>query len=117
MPAKSNYGLYLDASTDYGVEENYFTGSGATNPIGQIGIVINDNGTSNNRIYRNAFTDIAYGIKAQNSNGNTTSGIFFKCNTFDENKYDIAVTSGGIKRSGRMCIKWCNYTCRKFIYR
>ena len=104
MPAKSNYGLYLDASTDYGVEENYFTGSGATNPIGQTGIVINDNGTSNNRIYRNAFTDIAYGIKAQNSNGNTTSGIFFKCNTFDENKYDIAVTSGGIKKDQGECV-------------
>lgn len=104
MPSKSNYALYLDASTDYGVEANTVTGAGATNVISQSGIIINDNGTSNNRIYRNSFSDIVYGIKAQNTNGNSTSGILFKCNTFNDNKYDIAVTSGAIKEDQGECI-------------
>jgi len=94
LPSKSTYGLYLDASTGYGVEENIFTGSGADHPRSQAGIVLNESGTSNNIIYRNTFTDLKYASRAQGNNGNTTTGLEFKCNTYIDNKFDISLISG-----------------------
>ena len=93
------YGLYLDASTAYGCEGNTFTGSGSGGSFPPEGIIVNASVTSSNRIYRNSFSGLGYGIKAQGTNGNTTNGLVFKCNDFDEDKYDIAVTSGAIKQN------------------
>ncbi len=91
----STYGLYLDASTGYQVEENYFNGP-ATLTTALNGLIVNNSGTAANIIRRNNFNNLRFGIKAQGVNGNTGNGLVFKCNTFSTNKYDIAVTSGAI---------------------
>jgi len=94
LPERSTYGLYIDASTGYGVEENIFTGSGADHPHSQAGLVINASGTASNMFYRNTFNDLKYASRIQGNNGNTTSGLVVKCNTYEDNKFDISLISG-----------------------
>lgn len=38
-------------------------------------------------------TSIKYGVKVQGNNGNASNGLELKCNTFNTNKYDIALIS------------------------
>lgn len=93
LPEKSNYALYLDASTGYGVEENIFNGSGADHPHSQAGVVVNESGTAPNILYRNTFNDIKYASRVQGNNGNTSTGLELKCNTFEDNMFDISLVS------------------------
>ena len=89
----NDYGLYYDAGTGYGIEENTFTGPGAALPKSPTALIINNSGTDNNWVYRNTFSGYKYATKTQGNNGNSTSGLEYKCNTFSSNKYDIALLS------------------------
>lgn len=89
----SDYGLYYDAGTGYGIEENTFTGPGAGLTKSSTALIVNNSGTDNNMVYRNTFTGFKYATKTQGNNGNTTTGLEYKCNTFSNNKYDIALLS------------------------
>ncbi|MCD4697685.1 MAG: T9SS type A sorting domain-containing protein [Bacteroidales bacterium] len=98
-PYVAAYGVYLDRCNGYKVEENEFECYLNQTFYNIAGIVVNNSGSEYNEIYKNSFFKIQVAILAQNNNRgseiNPTSGLKVKCNDFDNNKYDIAVTSDG----------------------
>lgn len=88
-------GLYLDNCTSFEVEENTFYGDWNPNkPDNTVGLVVNNSTSNINEIYKNYFDKVHYSVLAQNSNrGANGDGLTFKCNTFTENGFDIAVTA------------------------
>ena len=101
------YGLYLDNSTGYKVEENNFYHIGS-DKLG-IGIIVNNSGGAPNEIYLNNFDMLQCGISAQGQNRSTKykdQGLSLKCNEFTNGDKDIIIvesnppaTGGGIKPS------------------
>ena len=87
------YGLYLDACTGFTVEENYFEEGGQD----AIGIIVNNSGPYANRIYRNDFQDLKFGIIAQNKNRSyrDETGLELRCNDYENTGYDHVVTWDG----------------------
>jgi len=91
------YGIYLDGSDGYRVEENnLFNNSG---PVEVRGIVVNESGVTNNEIYRNTLeSTLGYAIQAQGNNrGGNQTGLGLFCNEMAENLSDIVVLDNGIK--------------------
>ncbi len=91
--ANSAYGLYVDASTAYIIEENSFTNQQSTR--NGVGLIINESGSDNNQVYKNYFENLTYATIAQGRNRHEKTGITglcYKCNTFSNNEYDIRVT-------------------------
>lgn len=92
IASDASYGIYLDASTGYTIEENNFY-QGV--PKG-IGLVVNSSGPDQNIIYRNNFEGLFYGIVAQNSNRAIDgTGLVLKCNEYIENGHDQLVLFDG----------------------
>ncbi len=91
------YGLYLNSSTGYKVQENLFHYKFHT-PLGFlkrfIGIVVNNSGPDPNEIYNNTFDTLGIGILAQrfNRSRDGSTGLCLKCNDFDSTRYDQAIT-------------------------
>ncbi|MCO5265987.1 MAG: right-handed parallel beta-helix repeat-containing protein [Lentimicrobium sp.] len=82
-------GLYLDNSTGFIIEENEFKNIMASGSSDfSTGIIVNNSGASDNFLYKNSFSDIKYGIKAQNKNRNSdgSAGLVIKCNIFQNVK-------------------------------
>jgi len=96
---KNYYGLYLDRSTKYHVEDNSF--EGPTPDFGYIGIYINESGDNWNQIYNNTFSYLCYGTLAYGDNrkGNET-GLCIKCNDYDHTKNDITVNGKNPEKDG-----------------
>ena len=94
-------GLRSDGSSGYRVEENYFKARrGLMRTI--IGIMINNSGIAENRIYKNYLEEIdwGHGIYANGINGETDRpgrGLQFLCNTFEGNVTDIRINSGVVR--------------------
>jgi hypothetical protein len=89
----NSYCLYIDYCTGYTIEENIFSYAGI-HPKG-IGLVINNSGSNNNEIYNNEFINLEFATLAQNNNRgeNYWEGLVIKCNDYDDNSSDIAVTA------------------------
>lgn len=85
------YGLYLNASTGYTVENNAFN-SATANKSTKYGAIINGSGAANNRIYRNTFTNLYVGSAAQGNNRGTGTGLVFKCNEYTNCSRDISMS-------------------------
>lgn len=95
------YGIYLDRSTNYVVENNSFTGyirspeSGLTPPLypfGTCGVFINESGEVANEIYGNRFERLQYAAVSQGVNvSHSGEGLCFSCNEFVRNNSDISV--------------------------
>jgi hypothetical protein len=85
------YGLYLNNSFSYHVEDNHFIGPAPG--AGGIGMYINNSGTHWNQIYNNTCSGLNYGTIAYGLNRNsfTSVGLCIECNDYDNNKYDIVV--------------------------
>jgi len=91
--AGASYGIYLDRSTAYTIEDNTFS-QGDGNGIG---LVVNNSGGDPNRIYRNSFTGLKFGILAQQENRAADgNGLVLKCNTYNENGHDQLVLWDGL---------------------
>ncbi len=99
------YGLYMNACTNYKVEENYFTTTNGNDNANNIGIVVNNSGPYSNRIYKNTFNILWAGIQTQNLNChiNQTAtivndyGLKLLCNNYSVIKnFDMGITTGGI---------------------
>ena len=89
----SGYGLYLDACTGYTIEDNSFV-QGVQDGIG---LIVNNSGGDPNRIYRNSFTGLKFGILAQQENRAADgNGLVLKCNTYNENGHDQLVLWDGL---------------------
>ncbi len=90
--AAEKYGIYLNESTGYHIEDNYFTQDGER--FGRCGIYVRNSGPYYNSIYNNTFDHVGYGIIAEgeNRNGNY-EGLCIKCNDFSNNIEDYSVVS------------------------
>lgn len=94
------YGLYLNYSNGYQVEDNEFKFDpliSLPEPKTNFGIIINNSFDPLNMIYNNKFNNISYGINAQNNNRSIpndkiATGLKIKCNDFIECGSDISVT-------------------------
>lgn len=85
------YGLYLNYSTGYIIENNHFNNL-TTNKSSKIGLIVNFSGTANNRIYNNYFNSLSIGSSAQGQNRGSNSGLTYKCNEFTDCLRDISLT-------------------------
>ncbi|NOY49464.1 MAG: hypothetical protein GXO88_02700, partial [Chlorobi bacterium] len=99
-------GLYLDNCTGYQVEENTFYSndnpqSAINRAVVHIGLVVNNSGPEDNMIYKNNFHNLRYATIAQNHNRDKgrQTGLQYKCNVFQDNYQDIAVTWDGAPSS------------------
>ncbi|OQX77061.1 MAG: hypothetical protein B6D64_08830 [Bacteroidetes bacterium 4484_276] len=90
------YGLYLDNSTDYTVEENLFHHNDGNGPNTGIGMIVNNSGTDANEIYRNWFSGLELGVSAQKINRLSGAlwpiqGLQLRCNDFENCRADILI--------------------------
>jgi hypothetical protein len=95
------YGLYLDHSTDYTVEENNFYHVG-TDKLG-VGLIVNNSGGAPNEIYRNNFDRLQCGISAQEQNRSSKyrdQGLCLKCNEFTNGEQDIVIVASNPPSTG-----------------
>jgi hypothetical protein len=96
------YGVYLDNSTAYAIEENNFYSS-MTSPTG-IGVIVHNSGTAANEIYRNWFTNLDQGISAQEQNRDPRSilgqGLQILCCEFETCNFDILIPRPTIASRG-----------------
>jgi len=95
----SSYGVYLDRSTGYTIEENDFI----QGPADAIGLVVNNSGGDPNIIYRNTFTGLLFGTLPQQVNRSISfidQGLQYKCNQFYGNGHDIVVVESSPSQSG-----------------
>jgi hypothetical protein len=105
------FGIVLENSRFYVVEENFLTNFIPTNSFPtainpqSFGIVIRNSGTDHNEIYKNYFENLNIGTQAESINGvyhpepANNPGIYglqWKCNVFIKNiqLHDIAVANG-----------------------
>ncbi|MFA4852159.1 MAG: C1 family peptidase [Bacteroidales bacterium] len=85
------YGLYLEICSGYTIEENSFEGWG-DGLDENIGMYINTSGSEPNEVYKNDFSDLAYGIVAYGQNRSESGeGLCLLCNNFDFCTNDIQV--------------------------
>jgi hypothetical protein len=85
------YGLYLDHSTGYTIEDNNFFHEGAIET--GLGLVVNESGKNTNMIYRNFFTNLECGMDIQGKNRNKDGiGLQLKCNQYDGTLMDKVIT-------------------------
>lgn len=86
------YGLYLNNSNAYHVEDNDFIGPSPTQK-GAIGVYANNSGTSWNQVYNNRFENIKKATVANGINRDDIEeiGLCIKCNDYQYNDYDIFV--------------------------
>jgi hypothetical protein len=87
-----SYGLYLDNSSGYVVENNVFDGLSA---YASVGVCVNNSGYGANSIYNNTITTHDQGIWAQNINYHPTTGtgLLINCNDFINGQSLIGVQS------------------------
>jgi hypothetical protein len=90
------YGLYLQNSTAYKIEENEFKATAAGSMPTQgtnLGLYITNSGRDNNLVYNNTFNKLYVGATAHGSNRSSTgaTGLVFKCNDFTMCPFDISV--------------------------
>ncbi|HOX77553.1 MAG TPA: T9SS type A sorting domain-containing protein [Bacteroidales bacterium] len=84
------YGLYIEYSTGYTIEENYFEEK--KSGIGSIGLYISNSGKDPNEVYKNDFKNLDYGIVAYGINRDEEgAGLCLKCNNFETCTSDIHV--------------------------
>ena len=101
------YGLYLERSNLYKVQENIFKaprtflymnsgGYGGHSVLyKQFGIIVDNSGTDPNEIYKNVFDTLEVAINAQNlnmSSSGDSTGLVIKCNQFRNNSFDELIS-------------------------
>ncbi len=72
------YGLYLDVCDAYNVKENTFNDNTNNATDTDYGIIVSNTGVNTNMLKQNTFSNVAYGIQAQEENYD----LQLKCNKF-----------------------------------
>jgi len=97
----SAYGVYLDYSSGFALEENVFENLDNTNNL-SAAIVVKDNCGASDQVYHNTIDEFYYGIQAINNNQNgfnSNLGLNFICNECGQstaNTKDIQVNDNGL---------------------
>ena len=89
----SNTGLYLNACGGYQVEGNRFHRAGLPVTSTSTGIRVENNGNTDNSIYRNVFDTLSYGIDVYGTNGDANGGLQMLCGDFNGNVTDIRLAT------------------------
>ena len=89
----SNTGLYLNACGGYQVEGNRFHRAGLPVTSTSTGIRVENNGNTDNSIYRNVFDTLSYGIDVYGANGDANGGLQMLCGDFNGNVTDIRLAT------------------------
>ncbi|MBK7031452.1 MAG: hypothetical protein IPH45_20665 [Bacteroidales bacterium] len=91
-PAVSGYGIYLDNSTGFAIEENTFTKMPNAPVANYTGIHVN-NSQGVNDIYKNSFSNLSFGNSAfmKNYYQNANYGLEYLCNTNQGNWADFYI--------------------------
>jgi len=91
-PAVSGYGIYLDNSTGFAIEENTFTKMPNAPVANYTGIHVN-NSQGVNDIYKNSFSNLSFGNNAYWTNweGSTNTGLEYLCNNNQNNWADFYI--------------------------
>jgi hypothetical protein len=97
QPCADTYGIYIDNSSMFTVEDNVLSSSSnGSTTCGSLGLIARNTGIFQNEIYRNTFSNFTIGIEAigKNKGLNLQEGLQIKCNIFNDNAYDIYVAPG-----------------------
>ena len=84
-------GLDLNNSTGYSVEENTFHKDYNYSTAIAQGIKVRNSTTASNKVYRNSFQGLDYGIYVSGTNGDYLKGLQILCNNFSGNGTDIYI--------------------------
>lgn len=86
-------GCWLINSSGYMIEENLFTESPDFSYT--FGLVIDNSGEAENLVFRNTFENLLVGLYVEHDNRGevTNTGLQARCNWFEENRFDIYLTS------------------------
>jgi hypothetical protein len=103
-----SFGVFIENSTGFKVEENSMTGANQNIVPVPTGIVVSGAGNAYNRLYKNTFASLHTGIKAEgdnvNENSATTLGLEFLCNSNSNNVgYDFHVV--GLSGNNNLGVK------------
>ena len=95
--ADCSFGIYMDGTTEFCIEENNFYGNEQINND-TYGILIRNSGANNNNIYKNRFHNLTCGNLSMGNNGkpivasgSKQKGLVYLCNTNEGNINDICV--------------------------
>lgn len=97
-PSLQTWGIYVSNGTGYRIEENHI-GSMSGSPELTYGIIVDNSGTTHNKVYKNTLEKLYVGTEAQRINGKSlnqindgASGLQYICNAFTDTKLtDIGV--------------------------
>ncbi|MFV0500186.1 MAG: T9SS type A sorting domain-containing protein [Bacteroidales bacterium] len=94
-PVETSYGIAIDNSTGYKIEENVFNGEVNKGSI-NTGLQVKNSGKNANNIRNNNFNNLYYSTIAIGENRGVNRlgemvGLKYTCNDFRENKYGIIV--------------------------
>jgi hypothetical protein len=89
------YGLYLNWSSAYEVEENHFKHTGGGTASNAVGLVVMNSNNNVNEIYHNNFDSLhtATLVHGDNKIDGTTDGLVIKCNDYDADGFHVALES------------------------
>ncbi len=91
---QKSYGIYLEHSTAYRIEENTFEGE--IHPSKKTyGVFVYESGSDNNKVYRNTFQNLDYGQYGVAVNRNSTNpfeGLQFLCSE-NANSFGVDISS------------------------
>ena len=97
LELNSSYGLYLDESSGYHVENNSFTSIVSSQ---NTGLYVNNSGREFNRIYNNYFSSLYAASIYQDVNRNhRDGGLLVKCNDYNNNISDVTVVIEDIEET------------------
>lgn len=94
-PVETSYGIAIDNSTGYKIEENVFNGE-VNKGVINTGLQVKNSGKNANNIRNNNFNNLYYSTIAIGENRGVNRlgemvGLKYTCNDFRENKYGIIV--------------------------
>ncbi|RMG53972.1 MAG: hypothetical protein D6722_29685 [Bacteroidetes bacterium] len=106
-PDSLHMGVWVQGSSGYRVEENTCT-AGALSLHPTLGMRITESGTANNEVYKNTFSELWAGIRAEGLNRspiNAYEGLVIACNQFSRMQWldiDIQAIGGNSQHGVRM---------------
>ncbi|MCL2312533.1 MAG: T9SS type A sorting domain-containing protein, partial [Firmicutes bacterium] len=94
-------GFFSNGSSGYKIEENNFQGIPVHYVTNRTGMEIKNSGAAENRIYKNNFNVLDFGITSSeiNANPQLTTGLQFICNNFTGITREISTNSNSTIRS------------------
>ena len=92
-------GIYLNNCTGYLVEQNQIKGVKQQMTGSTVGIIVNNSGNANNKLYRNAFNTLNFGVTVRGNNGDSLQGLIVACADFTNVNNNIFLANNATMKS------------------